>query len=214
MNNERFPVAIIGSGNIGTDLMIKILRSAGPLTMAAMIGIDPASDGLARAKRLGVPPLRKASTGSSPCPISTTSGWCSTPPPPAHTRGTGRCCATPVYAFSTSPPQPSDRSASRWSTSRTTSTTRRTSIWSPVAARPPCRSSPLSTGRRSCPTPRSCVDLVQVGRPGHSGQYRRVHRNDLYRTQSRRRGAEKQNGDDPQSGRSADSDAQHGVLPR
>ena len=55
MNTERFPVAIIGSGNIGTDLMIKILRSAGPLTMAAMIGIDPESDGLARAKRLGVP---------------------------------------------------------------------------------------------------------------------------------------------------------------
>ncbi len=55
MNTERFPVAIIGSGNIGTDLMMKILRSPGPLTMAAMIGIDPASDGLARAKRLGVP---------------------------------------------------------------------------------------------------------------------------------------------------------------
>ena len=55
MTTERFPVAIIGSGNIGTDLMIKVLRSAGPLTMAAMIGIDPESDGLARAKRLGVP---------------------------------------------------------------------------------------------------------------------------------------------------------------
>lgn len=50
----KWPVAVLGSGNIGTDLMIKILRGDGPLTMAAMVGIDPASDGLARAERLGV----------------------------------------------------------------------------------------------------------------------------------------------------------------
>lgn len=49
-----WPVAVIGSGNIGTDLMIKILRGSGILTMGAMVGIDPASDGLARAARLGV----------------------------------------------------------------------------------------------------------------------------------------------------------------
>ena len=48
-------VAIIGTGNIGTDLMIKIVRLSGRLEMAAFVGIDPASDGMKRAVALGVP---------------------------------------------------------------------------------------------------------------------------------------------------------------
>ena len=48
-------VAIIGSGNIGTDLMIKIMRLSNVLEMGALVGVDPNSDGLKRAERMGVP---------------------------------------------------------------------------------------------------------------------------------------------------------------
>ncbi|HWE98245.1 MAG TPA: acetaldehyde dehydrogenase (acetylating) [Caulobacteraceae bacterium] len=50
----KTPVAIIGTGNIGTDLMIKIARLSKRLDLVAFVGIDPASEGLKRAAELGV----------------------------------------------------------------------------------------------------------------------------------------------------------------
>ncbi|MDR3470517.1 MAG: acetaldehyde dehydrogenase (acetylating) [Devosia sp.] len=62
-------VAVIGSGNIGTDLMIKIMRLSRTLEMAAMVGVDPASDGLARAARLGVATTAEGIDGLLAMPV-------------------------------------------------------------------------------------------------------------------------------------------------
>lgn len=61
--SEKTKVAIIGSGNIGTDLMIKVMRLSQSLEMGAMVGIDPQSDGLARAKRMGIATTAKGVDG-------------------------------------------------------------------------------------------------------------------------------------------------------
>jgi acetaldehyde dehydrogenase len=65
---RKLKAAIIGSGNIGTDLMIKILRHGINIEMGAMVGIDPASDGLARAARMGVPTTHEGVEGLSRLP--------------------------------------------------------------------------------------------------------------------------------------------------
>ena len=68
-SNAKMKVAIIGSGNIGTDLMIKIMRTSDILEMAAFVGIDPESDGLKRAERMGVAITHEGMDGLTRLPV-------------------------------------------------------------------------------------------------------------------------------------------------
>lgn len=63
----KLKVAILGSGNIGTDLMYKIERSE-YLTMSVMVGIDPTSDGIQRAKDRGYHTITNGIAGLVACP--------------------------------------------------------------------------------------------------------------------------------------------------
>jgi acetaldehyde dehydrogenase len=60
---QKIKTAIIGSGNIGTDLLIKIIRTSKVLEATVFVGIDPESDGLKRAERLGVKTTAKGIDG-------------------------------------------------------------------------------------------------------------------------------------------------------
>ena len=51
---EKINCAIIGSGNIGTDLMLKIVNTSKSLNLAGVIGIDPESEGLEMAKSMNI----------------------------------------------------------------------------------------------------------------------------------------------------------------
>jgi acetaldehyde dehydrogenase len=66
---SRMKCAIVGSGNIGTDLMLKLLKGSESLQLAAVVGIDPDSEGLAMARKHGVATTHEGIEGLRKLPV-------------------------------------------------------------------------------------------------------------------------------------------------
>jgi acetaldehyde dehydrogenase len=65
----KIKAAIIGSGNIGTDLMIKMLKSPQNMELVAVVGIDEASEGLAMARERGIATTHEGIDGLRKMPV-------------------------------------------------------------------------------------------------------------------------------------------------
>ena len=65
----KMKAAIIGSGNIGTDLMMKMLKYPKNMELVAVVGIDPQSEGLAMARERGVATTHEGMEGLKRMPV-------------------------------------------------------------------------------------------------------------------------------------------------
>lgn len=94
MSGSKMKCAVIGSGNIGTDLLIKAKRTSELIEITAMVGIDPESDGLARAERMGVATTSDGIDGLVAMNEFADMNWSLTPRRRALTLTTTRSCAS------------------------------------------------------------------------------------------------------------------------
>ena len=210
----RTKVAVIGSGNIGTDLMIKVLRVSQHLEMGAMVGIDPESDGLARAARLGVPTTAEgvdglmAMDGFDEIEIvfdaTSAKAHVAERREAAGAHGKRLVDLTPaaIGPFVVPAVNLDDHLDAP---EREHGDLRR-------AGHDPGGRRDLARRARAVRRDRR-LHRLEVGRARHPGQHRRVHRDHLARHRVRRRRRARQGDHHPQPGRAAADHARHGAGP-
>ncbi len=192
-------VAIIGSGNIGTDLMIKVMRVSKILEMGAFVGIDPNSDGLKRAERMGVPITAGGIDGLVAMPgfediaivfDATSAG--------AHRKHDAVLRAHGKRIIDLTPAAigpytiPAINGDANLDAPNVNIHLRRPGDHPNRGGDQSGKPGAVRRDRR--------LDRLQVGRPGHPGEHRRVHRNHLLGHREGRRGTPRQGDHHPQSG--------------
>ena len=209
---SKIDCAILGSGNIGTDLLLKIRRLSDVLRVRAMAGIDPASEGLQLAQREGVAVTAGGLEGLMTLPefsgvrilFDATSAYAharheallrDVPGQDAHRPDAGRDRAVRR-------PGRQSRSA-HFGARRESRELRRAGDDSHRRRSGSLRDRALRRDRRE--------HLVALRRAGHARQHRRIHCHDGARTGASRRRAARQGDHRAQPGRSAADDAQHGL---
>lgn len=196
----RTKVAIIGSGNIGSDLMFKVLRLAPSLEMSVLVGIDPRSDGLQCAGRLGVATTSDGVAGLIAMPdfgeieiiFDATSAK-------AHLANAAAlepygkqlidltpAAVGPYVIPSVGQPRPTPQR-----TERQYGHLRRSSHHPGGGSHLPGHLSPVRRDR--------CLHRLEIRGTGHPGQHRRVHRDDCVRDRGRWRRRTRQSHHRPQS---------------